>query len=78
MNIRKFLVVIILFGLVKLCHAASAVQTTKDMIFQFPSSNNNQVSIYPCFECPSLSKVNLNTSCLSQALQGGLAIQIIF
>lgn len=68
MNIKKVLFVVLLFGLMRLSHAADMpiLHTTN---FELPPSNSNQVSVYPCLGYPCFPNAHTNTNCLNYALQ---------
>lgn len=77
MNLQKLIFIVILFGLVKLCHAG-AMPIVKNTDFQLPPSKDNQVSVYPCLSCPCSTKYNSSTNCLAQAMQGGVGVHVVF
>jgi hypothetical protein len=77
MNLQKLIFIAILFGLVKLCHAG-VMSIVKNTDFQLPPSKANQVSVYPCLSCPCQVKANSSTNCLTQAMQGGVGVHIVF
>ncbi|MDF2691422.1 MAG: hypothetical protein K0S29_1277 [Gammaproteobacteria bacterium] len=77
MNFKKFLVVTLLFGLVRICHAAPT-SFIQNQTFQLPQSQNSSVSIYPCLAYPCHMITHDNANCETQALQEGVSLQVMF
>jgi hypothetical protein len=73
MNAKKFLVVMLVIGLIKICYASP--QPIVKSVLQFPQAQ--QISIYPCLLSPG-SQAHSNNNCLSELLQGGLGLKFIF
>jgi hypothetical protein len=74
MNAKKFLIVVLLFGLLKICHAAPALGPS--ISFQMPQAQSNSVNLYPCLSCPAIA--HTNTNCMSQNLQEGVGLHVVF
>jgi hypothetical protein len=75
MGIKKFLVVLMIFGLVRVCHAAPQLSISNRL--QLPESQMMQVNIYPCLLCPIL-QAHTSSNCLAQSLQAGVGLQVLF
>ncbi|MDO8953523.1 MAG: hypothetical protein Q7V63_01585 [Gammaproteobacteria bacterium] len=75
MDAKKFLIVVLVVGLIKVCHATPMPLFMSNNI-QIPQSNAGSVSIYPCLACAIA--MSANTNCLSQNLQGGVKVKVMF
>jgi hypothetical protein len=74
MSAKKFLVIMLAIGLIKVCHPAS--QPIIINSFHLPHSQPSQVNIYPCFTYSNPTYGN--SAYLAQALQVGVGVQMIF
>ena len=74
MNFKKFLVVVLICGLFRLCHAAPII-TMNNLVV--PKSQAPQISVYPCLISPG-PKGNSANNCLAEAFQGGVGFQVRF
>jgi hypothetical protein len=76
MNAKKFLLVALIFGLTRLCHAGPQA-FIQHQNFQLSQTQSSSVSVYPCLTCPSQAS-HSNTSCLEEGLSGGVGVQVMF
>jgi hypothetical protein len=77
MNAKKFIVVVLLFGLLRICHA-TPMSFVQNQAFLMPQAQSSSVNIYPCLGCPCSTMAHANTNCMSQSLQEGIGWQVLF
>ncbi|MDF2691044.1 MAG: hypothetical protein K0S29_899 [Gammaproteobacteria bacterium] len=77
MNAKKFIVMVLLFGLMRICHAAP-VSFVQNQAFLMPQAQSSYVNIYPCLGCPCSAMAHASTNCQAQALQEGISLQVSF
>lgn len=72
MNVKKFLIVILVFGMLKICHAAAVPSLVAPSI-QWPLAKSSSLSVYPCLSC---SQFDSNADLAD--LQEGVVVRVMF
>ncbi|MDF2691375.1 MAG: hypothetical protein K0S29_1230 [Gammaproteobacteria bacterium] len=73
MNAKKFLIIVLLFGILRICHAIPQ-QFTDETIFM-PQVTNSSVKIYPCFACVNIARISSSTA---NGFQTSIGMKLVF
>jgi hypothetical protein len=74
MNAKKFLIVVLLFGMLRICHAAPQ-QFIEQNIF-LSEANGASIKVYPCLTC--INAVHTNSNFTANEFQTGIGLKLIF
>jgi hypothetical protein len=75
MNVKKFLLVALIFGLTRLCHAAPQADLISSP-YALPQAPKSSVAVYPCITCTRSWLSSIGS--VSQDLQAGIGVRVLF